>query len=58
VSTPWVIGLDDPAAADAALVGGKGAGLRRLVALDARVPTGFVVLTAAFAAAMEGADDL
>ena len=58
MSTSWIVGLDDPAAADAALVGGKGAGLRRLVALDARVPTGFVVSTTAFAAAMEGAEDL
>ncbi|PVZ12017.1 PEP/pyruvate-binding domain-containing protein [Actinomycetospora cinnamomea] len=48
----WVIGLDDPAAADAAVVGGKGAGLHRLVALGARVPAGFVVTTEAFRAAL------
>jgi pyruvate,water dikinase len=52
VSAPWVVGLDDPAAADTAVVGGKGAGLHRLVALEGRVPAGFVVSTAAFAAAL------
>jgi pyruvate, water dikinase len=57
VSRPWVVGLDDPAAADTAVVGGKGAGLHRLVALGGRVPAGFVVSTAAFAAALgEGVD--
>ena len=58
MSAPWVIGLAEPDAADAALVGGKGAGLHRLVSLDARVPRGFVVSTSAFAAAVGSADDV
>jgi pyruvate, water dikinase len=54
--TGWIVGLDDPAAGDAGVVGGKGAGLRRLVALEARVPKGFVVSTAAFAEAIGSVD--
>ena len=52
MSGPWIVPLDDPAASEVALVGGKGAGLHRLVALGTRVPVGFVVTTAAFAAAV------
>ena len=51
----WTVPLTDPAAADVALAGGKGAGLHRLVALGAQVPAGFVVSTAAFAAALDDA---
>ena len=58
MSAPWIVTLDDPAAAEVALVGGKGAGLHRLVALGARVPAGFVVTTAAFAAAVAAPDDI
>lgn len=52
MSAPWILGLADDAAADVAVVGGKGAGLHRLVALGARVPCGFVVTTEAFRAAL------
>ena len=51
----WTVPLTDPAAADVALTGGKGAGLHRLVALGAQVPAGFVVSTVAFAAALDDA---
>lgn len=54
----WVLGLADPAAADVAAVGGKGAGLHRLVALGARVPAGFVVTTDAFRAALTDTGDV
>ncbi|MEJ2859908.1 PEP/pyruvate-binding domain-containing protein [Actinomycetospora flava] len=54
----WILGLADPAAADVAAVGGKGAGLHRLVALGARVPCGFVVTTDAFRAALPDVDDV
>ena len=54
----WIVPLDDPAAAEVALVGGKGTGLHRLVALGARVPAGFVVTTAAFAAAVAAPEDM
>jgi pyruvate,water dikinase len=53
VSGAWIVPLDLPAAADPELVGGKGAGLRRLSALGIRVPSGFVVSTAAFRAALD-----
>ena len=49
----WIVPLDDPAAGDPARVGGKGAGLHRLVALGLRVPPGFVVSTAAFGTALD-----
>ena len=52
MSPAWVVGLDRPEAADPSVVGGKGAGLHRLVGLGARVPAAFVVTTAAFAAAV------
>jgi len=58
VSGPWVVALDDPAAAQVQLVGGKGAGLHRLVALGTRVPAGFVVTTAAFAAAVAAPEEI
>ena len=58
MSGPWVVPLDDPAAAEVALVGGKGAGLHRLVALGARVPAGFVVTTAAFADAVAAPEEI
>jgi len=58
VTGPWIVPLDDPAAAEVALVGGKGAGLHRLVALGARVPAGFVVTTAAFAAAVGAPEEI
>ena len=58
MNAPWIVTLDDPAAAEVALVGGKGAGLHRLVELGARVPAGFVVTTAAFAAAVAAPDDI
>ncbi|MEJ2887148.1 PEP/pyruvate-binding domain-containing protein [Actinomycetospora aeridis] len=57
MSGPWILGLADPAVADVAAVGGKGAGLHRLVALGARVPCGFVVTTDAFRAALSDAHD-
>ena len=53
MSAGWIVPLGDPAAADPALVGGKGAGLQRLLALGVRVPAGFVVSTAAFTAALD-----
>ncbi|GAA4860751.1 PEP/pyruvate-binding domain-containing protein [Actinomycetospora straminea] len=53
MSAGWIVGLADAAAADVATVGGKGAGLHRLVALGARVPAGFVVTTDAFRAALD-----
>ena len=53
MSGEWIVPLDDPAAADSGLVGGKGAGLQRLAALGVRVPTGFVVSTAAFRTAVD-----
>jgi pyruvate, water dikinase len=53
VSAGWIVPLAEPAAADPALVGGKGAGLHRLIALGVRVPAGFVVSTAAFTAALD-----
>jgi pyruvate,water dikinase len=58
VTAPWIVPLDDPAAAEVALVGGKGAGLHRLVTLGARVPAGYVVTTAAFAAAVAAPEDI
>jgi pyruvate,water dikinase len=58
VSAPWIVPLDDAAAAEVGLVGGKGAGLHRLVALGARVPAGFVVTTAAFAAAVDAPEEI
>jgi pyruvate, water dikinase len=58
MTAPWIVPLDDPAAAEVALVGGKGAGLHRLVALGTRVPAGFVVTTAAFAAAVAAPEDI
>ena len=53
MSAGWIVPLDDPTAADPALVGGKGAGLQRLLALGIRVPAGFVVSTAAFTTALD-----
>ena len=50
--------LGDPAADEVGLVGGKGAGLHRLVALGTRVPVGFVVTTAAFAAAVAAPEEI
>ena len=58
MSGPWVVALGDPAAAEVELVGGKGAGLHRLVVLGARVPSGFVVTTAAFAAAVGAPEEI
>ena len=58
VSGPWVVALGDSAAAEVGLVGGKGAGLHRLVALGTRVPVGFVVTTAAFAAAVAAPEEI
>lgn len=58
MSGTWTLGLADPATADVAAVGGKGAGLHRLVALGARVPAGFVVTTDAFRAALADAGDV
>jgi pyruvate,water dikinase len=46
-SSPWVRSLDDPAAADRAVAGGKGAALVRLRAAGLPVPAGFVVVSAA-----------
>ncbi|MHC1562608.1 PEP/pyruvate-binding domain-containing protein [Actinomycetospora sp. C-140] len=48
----WVVGLADQVAGDPDTVGGKGAGLHRLVDLGVRVPCGFVVTTDAFRAAL------
>jgi pyruvate,water dikinase len=53
VNEPWIVPLGGPGAADPALVGGKGAGLWRLLTLGVRVPTGFAVSTAAFTAALD-----
>jgi pyruvate,water dikinase len=53
VSAGWIVPLDDPAAADPTLVGGKGAGLNRLLSLGIRVPAGFVVSTAAFSTVLD-----
>ncbi|MDD7937185.1 PEP/pyruvate-binding domain-containing protein [Actinomycetospora lutea] len=58
MSGAWILGLPDPASADVAAVGGKGAGLHRLVALGARVPAGFVVTTDAFRAALGDTGDV
>ncbi|GAA4913225.1 pyruvate,water dikinase [Actinomycetospora succinea] len=58
MSGPWILGLADPAAGDVDAVGGKGAGLHRLVALGARVPAGFVVTTDAFRAALTDTGDV
>jgi pyruvate, water dikinase len=58
MSAPWILLLEEPAAADVALVGGKGAGLQRLSALGARVPAGFVVTTAAFTAAVGAPEEV
>jgi pyruvate, water dikinase len=52
------VALGDSAAAQVGLVGGKGAGLHRLVALGTRVPVGFVVTTAAFAAAVAAPEEI
>ena len=49
-----VIFLDDPAPADASLVGGKGQNLRALVRAGFRVPDGFVVTTRAFTESLRG----
>ncbi len=49
---PAVIRLDDAAATDVSVAGGKGAGLARLVALGLRVPDGFVLSTSAYRAAV------
>lgn len=51
---PYVISLDDPAATDRALVGGKGANLARLIKAGLPVPDGFCVTTLAY---WELADD-
>ncbi|QLG27642.1 pyruvate, phosphate dikinase [Halorarum halophilum] len=45
---PYVVSLDDPAATDLALVGGKGANLARLVEAGLPVPDGFCVTTVAY----------
>ncbi len=52
---PAVIALADAGAATASDVGGKAAGLARLIAAGLPVPAGFVVTGAAFAALTEGA---
>lgn len=48
---PLVVGLDDEWAADVSLVGGKAEGLHRLIRAGFSVPPGFVITTAAYAAA-------
>jgi rifampicin phosphotransferase len=45
--TTWVLGLDDPAAADRSVAGGKGASLAVLRAHGLPVPDGFVVVAGA-----------
>ena len=50
---PYVFSLDDPAAADRGLVGGKGANLAGLVAAGMAVPEGFCVTTAAYRALVD-----
>ena len=56
-SSPWVVSLDDPAATDLALVGGKGANLARLRAAGIAVPAGFCVSTRAFFDFVQAAPD-
>ena len=55
-----IIGLDDPAARQLPLVGGKGANLAELIAAGFPVPGGFCVGTAGYleAAAAAGLDDV
>lgn len=53
-----VLSLADARAADASLVGGKGANLGELVHLGLPVPAGFCVTTAAFEAFMAGLHDV
>ncbi len=48
--TRWVVDLEDPAAGDASVVGGKAAGLHRLRCAGLPVPAAFVVTTEAFRA--------
>ncbi|WP_224450497.1 PEP/pyruvate-binding domain-containing protein [Haloprofundus salilacus] len=48
VGGPYVVSLNDPAATDRALVGGKGANLARLVGAGLPVPDGFCVTTVAY----------
>lgn len=49
LSTAAVVRLEDPAATDIAVAGGKGANLARLTRAGLPVPAGFVVSTAAYA---------
>ncbi|MDA0366533.1 MAG: hypothetical protein O2843_11845, partial [Chloroflexi bacterium] len=50
MTTPYVLSLDDPAAADAAVTGGKAAALATMRAAGLPVPAGFVITAHAFAA--------
>ena len=50
IDVPAVIRFDDARATDVSLAGGKGASLARLVALDLRIPDGYVLSTAAYRA--------
>ncbi len=54
-SVPRIVWLDDRAALDPAIVGGKGANLGELVEAGFRVPPGFVVTANAYLAAVEEA---
>ena len=52
---PWVERLDQIGRDDLSLAGGKGANLGELIRAGIRVPEGFVVTTAAYAASTGGA---
>ncbi len=54
-SVPRIVWLEDRAALDAAIVGGKGANLGELVQSGFRVPAGFVVTSNAYLAALDEA---
>jgi pyruvate,water dikinase len=56
IEGPSVLWLDDPAARDVTLVGGKGAGLATLTAAGFSVPRGFVLGIAAHRRAVAAAD--
>lgn len=47
-ASPWIVTLDDPAAADIQLTGGKASSLAELFGIGAPIPAGFVVTTAAY----------
>ena len=55
MTAPLVLPFDDPRCRDTALAGGKGASLAGMTAEGLPVPPGFVITSAAFAQAVDGA---